>query len=486
MVLAKNNRKSKRNKYSLRLLSSSTIRILYISSFAILAMGFFSAFNKKAMSSSKIVTNQPATNRHITSSTSSLNHLSIPEIENRLKGAIWSFFAGDALASPTHWYYGGERQIISEYGHKISDYTKPNKKLAGSILNKSDLNGGGRSKLMSTSSTATIIGDIINHGKQKLWSPNESNHYHGTLQRGENTLEVSLARVLMKSIVNNDGIFDANHFRDAYINFMTTPGSHNDTYASTCHRMFFANMIFRQLDPKDCPDNDHHNVDTMDGLILPTIVALAGIRTHIISTNNNDNNNNPKLTTTTVNDEVQKSAAECAAVTRRSSVLEGMSSLWATVVLEAVRNPNDDEFLNKFNEFSKQAIQRPSNPRVGDSSTMSACYLSSSLPGLVDMVAKYMPNNNNDSDGGGGGGGGDRVWQGLLANANVGGENVHRGSIMGAILGARAGFNQIPSQLVNGLYPLSELEKEIDAFVRAVVQVPPALKSSDRIVSDSK
>jgi ADP-ribosyl-[dinitrogen reductase] hydrolase len=443
-------------------------------------MGFFSVFNKKAtiMSSGKIVTNQPAINRH-TSSTSSQNHLSIPEIENRLKGAIWSFFAGDALASPTHWYYGGERQIISEYGHKISDYTKPNKKLAGSILNKSDLNGGGRSKSMSTSITATIIGDIINHGKQKLWSPNESNHYHGTLQRGENTLEVSLARVLMKSIVNNDGIFDADHFRDAYINFMTTPGSHNDTYASTCHRMFFANMIFRQLPPKDCPDNDHHNVDTMDGLILPTIVALAGIRTHIISTNNNDNNINPKSTIS--NDEVQKSAAECAAVTRRSSVLEGISSLWATVVLEAVRNPNDDEFLNTFNVFSKQAIKRPSNPHVRDSSTMSACYLSSSLPGLVDMVAKYMPSNN-DNDGGGGG---DRVWQGLLANANVGGENVHRGSIMGAILGARAGLNQIPSQLVNGLYPLSELEKEIDDFVRAVVQVPPTLKSSDRIDSDS-
>jgi len=473
MVVAKNNRKSKRNKFSLRLPSSSTIRILYISSFAILAMGVFSIFNKKALSS----------NRHTISSTSS-QPLSIPEIENRLKGAIWSFFAGDALASPTHWYYGGERQIISEYGHKISDYTKPNKKLAGSILNKSDLNGGGRSKSMSTSSsTATIIGDIINHGKQKLWSPNESNHYHGTLQRGENTLEVSLARVLMKSIVVNDGIFDADHFRDAYIKFMTTPGSHNDTYASTCHRMFFANMIFRQLPPQDCPDNDHHNVDTMDGLILPTIVALAGIRTHIISNNNNDNNNNSKLTT--LNDEVQKFAADCAAVTRRSSVLEGISSLWATVVLEAVRNPNDDDFLDTFNEFSKQAIKRPSNPRVQDSSTMSACYLSSSLPGLVDMVAKYMPttttNNNND-----GGGGGDRVWQGLLANANVGGENVHRGSIMGAILGARAGLNQIPPQLVNGLYPLSELEKEIDDFVRAVVRIPsPTLKSSDRRVSDS-
>jgi hypothetical protein len=56
---------------------------------------------------------------------------------------------------------------------------------------------------------------------------------------------------------------------------MTTPGSHNDAYASTCHRMFFANMVHRKLPPVDCPDNDKHNVDTIDGLVLPSITALA-------------------------------------------------------------------------------------------------------------------------------------------------------------------------------------------------------------------
>ena len=25
-------------------------------------------------------------------------------IENRLRGALWGMFSGDALASPTHWY----------------------------------------------------------------------------------------------------------------------------------------------------------------------------------------------------------------------------------------------------------------------------------------------------------------------------------------------------------------------------------------------
>ena len=67
-------------------------------------------------------------------------------------------------------------------------------------------------------------------------------HYHLGLEAGENTLEAQLVRVLSKSIQDR-GSFDANDFRERYMKFMTTPGSHNDTYASTCHRMFFANVM---------------------------------------------------------------------------------------------------------------------------------------------------------------------------------------------------------------------------------------------------
>jgi ADP-ribosylglycohydrolase len=241
-----------------------TITLSYCLFVTVVVMGIFSIFQKQSVSgmTSSAVTNggvaaaKAAMPGPVPNSPSSM-------LENRLRGALWGFLAGDALASPTHWYYGGKRQIIEDYGSEITDYTKPHQYLAGSILNKSDLNGGGRSKGNSGRSLdKTIIGDVINHGKQELWSPNKSIHYHATLQKGENTLEISIARVLMKSIVDNGGTFDEDHFRDAYVKFMTTPGSHNDTYASTCHRMFFANMVFRQLPLKDCPDNDHHNVDS--------------------------------------------------------------------------------------------------------------------------------------------------------------------------------------------------------------------------------
>lgn len=390
-------------------------------------MSLFSIFGKNKASAITI-SNTPTMNRMPVSSTS---------LEERLRGALWSFMAGDALAAPTHWYYGGKFQVIQEYGKEITDYTKPNYNLPGSILNKSNLNGGGRSGYGSSRHEKTIIGDVINHGKQDLWSPNKSIHYHATLAKGENTLEVQIARVLMKSIVQNGGNFNADHFRDAYVKFMTTPGSHNDTYASTCHRMFFANLVHKGLPPKDCPDNDSHNVDVIDSLILPTIVAMAA-----------SCKSNPKIGSL---------SAECVAVTRRSSISEQIASQWANVVHSALQDNDEESFQTAFNSFAKQTIRRLPNPHASDSSTLCACYLSQSLPAMMDLIAKYLPQNN--------------PWYGLLANANVGGENVHRGSAIGAILGARATDSNLPSQLKEGLHNHQEIASEIDAFVKAVL--PP-------------
>ena len=97
--------------------------------------------------------------------------------------------------------------------------------------------GGGRG-----SDQGSIVGDVILHGKKKYWMRGGNFHYHLGLEAGENTLEAQLVRVLSKSIQDR-GSFDANDFRERYMKFMTTPGSHNDTYASTCHRMFFANVM---------------------------------------------------------------------------------------------------------------------------------------------------------------------------------------------------------------------------------------------------
>ena len=64
--------------------------------------------------------------------------------------------------------------------------------------------------------------------------------------------------------------------------------------------------------------------------------------------------------------------------------------------------------------------------------------------------------------------GGDDVFDALLVNANVGGENVHGGAVGGALLGANMGRAQLPPRLVDGLAATSEIAAEIDALVAAL------------------
>lgn len=79
------------------------------------------------------------------------------------------------------------------------------------------------------------------------------------------------------------------------------------------------------------------------------------------------------------------------------------------------------------------------------------------MPSALEMAARHVHS-------------GSDVWSSLLFNANVGGENVHRGAVLGALLGAQRGFATLPRALIDGLAARHELAVEIDAFVAAVSQ----------------
>ena len=420
------------------------------------------------------------------SSSSSTTNTTTTPLQKVITTALWSYFAGDAMSAPTHWFYGGTAQIQQYYGRQgITTYTKPSYTLSGSILNKSNMNGGGRSTTTirsstnqasssSSSSTTTIIGNVINHGKQDLWDPKKSIHYHATLEAGENTLEVSIARVLMKSIVQNHGQFHVDHFRQAYMAFMMTPNSHNDTYASTCHRMYFANYYYQHLDPIDCPDNDQHNVDTIDGLVLPTITAMAVA-------------GQPYGTVQQAMDQ----AVATVSVTRNSPTLQRYARAWAALVFHTVRTAasvmttdattssttttttttNVDvvvtEVIQSAQEMAMTLRLRTPQRQRSHRDEITACYLDSAVPAMLDTMIQYIPSSNST------------VWDAIVHNANVGGENVHRGSCLGAIWGAVAAAamttttkddttDAVPRQLVNGLYHHQELSQEIQSFIRAI------------------
>ena len=56
----------------------------------------------------------------------------------------------------------------------------------------------------------------------------------------------------------------------------------------------------------------------------------------------------------------------------------------------------------------------------------------------------------------------------VLANANVGGENCHRGSAIGALVGASVGEKNIPRALIDGLHDSKAIDIEITAFVNSI------------------
>lgn len=80
---------------------------------------------------------------------------------------------------------------------------------------------------------------------------------------------------------------------------------------------------------------------------------------------------------------------------------------------------------------------------------MVACYIDSSFPAMLHLAYRYADL-------------GPRTA--LLANANAGGENVARGSALGALLGASYGVQGFPESL-RALYNRNEIEAEIKAVV---------------------
>jgi ADP-ribosylglycohydrolase len=53
----------------------------------------------------------------------------------------------------------------------------------------------------------------------------------------------------------------------------------------------------------------------------------------------------------------------------------------------------------------------------------------------------------------------------LVANTNAGGDNCHRGAVLGALLGAALGYQAIPERWIRGLRSRVELEEEIESFL---------------------
>ena len=81
-----------------------------------------------------------------------------------------------------------------------------------------------------------------------------------------------------------------------------------------------------------------------------------------------------------------------------------------------------------------------------------ACYIEHSVLSVLFLLAKYR----HDAE------------RALIANAEVGGDNCHRGAILGALLGAAGGTSVFPKRWIEQLHDRTTILEEIKHFVASI------------------
>ena len=165
--------------------------------------------------------------------------------------------------------------------------------------------------------------------------------------------------------------------------------------------MFFANLEFGGRLPKDCPDNDNHNVDTIDGLVLPSIVALAAagrqeaIRRRRHSTvekretdeAQDDVGASCTAPTLLLADDARTDAARCVAVTRNSKGLEEVAGAWAELLAtlttsdlsSSSSSPPSVHLLPDALTKAARALGLTGPPSAERAGAMVSCYMDQSV-----------------------------------------------------------------------------------------------------------
>lgn len=351
---------------------------------------------------------------------------------DRLRGALWGMFVGDALAMPVHWYYN-MAALQQDFG-TIRDYQAPKDFHPSSIMAVASTGRAGRG-----SQEGEVIGGVILKGKKPYWGrPNT--HYHRGMRAGDNTLNLLCVRVLIRAL-NAAGHYDPADFLRDYVAFMTAPDSHNDTYAESYHRDFFANYA-RGLPPERCAGAEGHDTASIGGLVSlpPVIFATLG--------------------------QGDRAAVDAALLTQlrlthRSPKLEryalALGELLVRLLLEEPApqlGPLACALAQRLGFPAAAVIERIERSQQSDTSVIGgllspACYIDQSFPAVLYLAARYP----------------DDFEAALIANTNAGGDNCHRGAVLGAILGATLGFQAIPGRWIQGLQARAELEEEIGTFV---------------------
>jgi ADP-ribosylglycohydrolase len=322
--------------------------------------------------------------------------------EQKREGALWGLYIGDALAMPVHWYYN-RGALFDDYGW-VTDYLAPKNPHPDSILFRSNY------------TALSPKGEIL-HDQVAYWGREGTRyHYHQFLKAGENTLNIKLCSVLIESL-NQNGRYDPDHYLHRYIAYMTTPGNHRDTYIEECHRNFFSNYA-RGIPARQC------------GAIEKHIGGLVGM-VPVLAFYSEDSS------------KARSAALEHLALTHAGAKMAEAGGLFADLLLTVLSGrPLRDAILSEIETQGSPLVGRPFKKWLNDPDDWvigpklsTACYVEHSVPAVLYLALKYH----------------DDPEKALVVNTNLGGDNVYRGGVLGALLGAEHGKNGFPQRWVDGL-----------------------------------
>lgn len=324
-------------------------------------------------------------------------------IEAQRAGLLWGSFIGDALAMPVHWYYD-RAALQRDYG-LVRDYVAPRNPHPDSILWR------------STYTPLNERGDILREQAQ-YWGQ-RGVHYHQFLRAGENTLNLQLARVLVESL-RERGRYHADDYLRRYLDYLLTPGRHRDTYVEECHRKFFTAHA-RGTNPRKCGGHDIH----IGGLAhVGVLCAFLG--------------GDPESARSAVREHVQLTH-RAPEVLAAADALARM--LCAVLAGAGLRTAIFEQGRDWFSQRRAEQWSREPDEVVIGQRVSPACYIADAFPASLFLAWKYAAD----------------FEAGIIANTNVGGDNCHRGAVVGALLGAAAGATRIPGRFIEGLHEAGTL-----------------------------
>ncbi|MFM9026038.1 MAG: ADP-ribosylglycohydrolase family protein, partial [Planctomycetaceae bacterium] len=343
-----------------------------------------------------------------------------PRMSRAVNAFVGSLVA-DAMAMPVHWYYD-QRALLRDYPEFATPdpgYVAPRSPHADSILWRSSY------------TPLNEKGDILRE-QAEFWG-RRGVHYHQFLAAGENTLNYRLAAELF-ALLRRTRDYDPERWLDHYVAFMLEPGRHRDTYVEEYHRHFFTNLGAGRK-PINCGVRDVHI-----GGLVPVAAIVAGlgprhpdlrwiVRVHVGLTHKDD--------------EVLAAADALVRMLVRLTRDDRAAEDVRDVILEEGRDWISEAKVRAWERAAATGPAACPDRAVVGGILSPACYIPDAFPAALYLAWRHA---------------GD-VGSGLLANARCGGDNCHRGAVVGPLLAATA---PIPRPVLEGLSAAGRLSDSHD------------------------